>query len=279
MAANLARARHQLVVWNRTAKTAADWAAEHGAEVAASPAEVAQRAGVVITMVVDGDQVESVLLGEEGAAAGAGDELLCIDMSTIGPRAARRIGEQLAARGVAFMDAPVTGSSPKAEDGTLTIMAGGSRADFERARPLFEAMGELVVHVGDVGQGQLVKVINNAVAATNTAAVAEALVAGRKAGADLDALVEVMQAGSGASAMLELKAGPMRAHDWSTLFKLEHMLKDVRLCLGEAHEAGADVDLIERTAELLAEAERKGLGERDFAAVLEAVEERSGARL
>jgi 3-hydroxyisobutyrate dehydrogenase-like beta-hydroxyacid dehydrogenase len=279
MAANLARAGHELVVWNRTAKTAADWAAEHGAEVAASPADVAQRAGVVITMVVDGDQVESVLLGEEGAAAGAGDELLCIDMSTIGPRSARRIGEQLAAHGVAFMDAPVTGSSPKAEDGTLTIMAGGSRADFERALPLFEAMGKLIVHVGEVGQGQLVKVINNAVAATNTAAVAEALVAGRKAGADLDALVEVMQAGSGASAMLELKAGPMRAHDWSTLFKLEHMLKDVRLCLGEAHEAGADVDLIERTAELLAEAERKGLGERDFAAVLEAVEERSGARL
>ena len=129
------------------------------------------------------------------------------------------------------MDAPVTGSSPKAEDGTLTIMAGGSPAAFERARPLFEAMGELIVHVGEVGQGQLVKVINNAVAAANTAVVAEALLAGKLAGADLDALVTVMRAGSGASAMLELKAGPMRAHDWSTLFKLEHMLKDLRLCL------------------------------------------------
>jgi 3-hydroxyisobutyrate dehydrogenase-like beta-hydroxyacid dehydrogenase len=279
MAANLARAGFDLVVWNRTARTAQDWAAEHGAEVAESPAQVAERSDIVITMVVDGDQVEALLLGEQGVAEGAGEGLRCIDMSTIGPRAARRIGGQLAARGIDFMDAPVTGSSPKAADGTLTIMAGGDAASFERARPLFDAMGELIVHVGELGQGQLVKVINNAVAAANTAVVAEALLAGRLAGANLDALVTVMKAGSGASAMLELKAGPMRSHDWSTLFKLEHMLKDVRLCLEEAGEAGADVDLIQRTAELLGEAERKGLGERDFAALLEVVEERSGARL
>jgi 3-hydroxyisobutyrate dehydrogenase-like beta-hydroxyacid dehydrogenase len=279
MAANLARAGFDLVVWNRTARTAQDWAAEHGAEVAESPAQVAERSDIVITMVVDGDQVEALLLGEQGVAEGAGDGLLCIDMSTIGPRAARRIGEQLAARGIDFMDAPVTGSSPKAADGTLTIMAGGDAASFERARPLFDAMGELIVHVGELGQGQLVKVINNSVAAANTAVVAEALLAGQLAGANLDALVTVMKAGSGASAMLELKAGPMRSHDWSTLFKLEHMLKDVRLCLDEATQAGADVDLIQRTAELLGEAERKGLGERDFAALLEVVELRSGARL
>ena len=279
MAANLRRAGFELVVWNRTAQTARDWAAEHGAEVADSPAQVAERSDVVITMVVDGDQVESVLLGEQGAAAGARPGLLCVDMSTIGPRAARRIAERLQEPGLEFMDAPVTGSSPKAEDGTLTIMAGGSPAAFGRARPLFEAMGELVVHVGDVGQGQLVKVINNAVAAANTAVVAEALVAGKLAGADLDALVTVMGAGSGASAMLGLKAGPMRAHDWSTLFKLEHMLKDLRLCLDEAEAVGAGMDLIDETAKVLAEAERKGLGERDFAALLEVVEERSGARL
>jgi 3-hydroxyisobutyrate dehydrogenase len=279
MAANLRRTGFELVVWNRTAQTARDWAAQHGAEVAGSSAKVAERCDIVITMVVDGDQVESVLLGDDGVARGARPGLLCIDMSTIGPRAARRIAGRLGERGIELMDAPVTGSSPKAEDGTLTIMAGGSSAAFERARPLFEAIGELIVHVGDVGHGQLVKVINNAVAAANTAVVAEALLAGKLAGADLDALVTVMQAGSGASAMLELKAGPMRAHDWSTLFKLEHMLKDLRLCLEEAEAVGVGMELVGKTAEILAQAQREGLGERDFAALLEIVEERSGARL
>jgi 3-hydroxyisobutyrate dehydrogenase-like beta-hydroxyacid dehydrogenase len=277
MAANLAGAGFELTVWNRTAATAEEWAPRHGAAIASSPQALASNSDVVISMVVDGPQVESVLLGDEGAGQGPG--LLCIDMSTIGPAAARRIGKGLQDRGVSFMDAPVTGSSPKAEDGTLTIMAGGEQRDFERARPLFEAMGELIVHVGPVGHGQLVKVINNAVGAANAAVVAEALVAGARAGADLDALVEVMGAGSGASAMLELKQGPMRSHDYTTLFKLEHMLKDVRLCLQEAEAAGVTMDLVASTADILAEANERGLGQQDFAALLEAVEERAGARL
>ena len=277
MAANLARAGFELTVWNRTAATAREWAARHGATVAATPGALASNSDVVITMVVDGPQVEAVLLGEEGAGHGAG--LLCIDMSTIGPAAARRIGALLAERGVSFMDAPVTGSSPKAEDGTLTIMTGGEARDFERARPLFEAMGELIVHVGPVGHGQLVKVINNAVAAANTAVAAEALLAGARAGADLDALVRVIQAGSGASAMLDLKHAPMRAHDYTTLFKLEHMLKDLRLCLEEARAAGVQTEMIEATEAILAEANERALGDKDFAALLEVVEERAGARL
>jgi len=277
MAANLARAGFELTVWNRTAATAEEWAARHGAAVASTPQALASNSDVVISMVVDGPQVESVLLGDEGAGQGPG--VLCIDMSTIGPAAARRIGKALQDRGVSFMDAPVTGSSPKAEDGTLTIMAGGDQRDFERARPLFEAMGELIVHVGAVGQGQLVKVINNAVAAANTAVVAEALIAAARAGADLDALVEVMGAGSGASAMLELKQGPMRAHDYTTLFKLEHMLKDLRLCLQAAEAAKVRMELVEDTADIVAAADARGLGEQDFAALLEAVEERAGARL
>lgn len=277
MAANLARAGFELTVWNRTAATARAWAGEHGATVAATPQALASNSDVVITMVVDGAQVETVLLGEEGAGHGAG--LLCIDMSTIGPAAARRIAARLAERGVSFMDAPVTGSSPKADDGTLTIMAGGEEGDFERARPLFEAMGELVVHVGPVGHGQLVKVINNAVAAANTAVVAEALLAGARAGADLDGLVQVMRAGSGASAMLDLKHEPMRARDYTTLFKLEHMLKDLRLCLEEARGAGVRTEMIEATEAILAEANERALGDQDFAALLEIVEERAGARL
>jgi 3-hydroxyisobutyrate dehydrogenase-like beta-hydroxyacid dehydrogenase len=277
MAANLVRAGFDLTVWNRTSATAEEWAARHGAAVAASPQALASNSDVVISMVVDGNQVESVLLGDEGAGHGAG--LLCIDMSTIGPAAAKRIGTRLADRGVSFMDAPVTGSSPRAEDGTLTIMAGGTAEDFERARPLFEAMGELIVHVGPVGHGQLVKVINNAVAAANTAVAAEALIEGARAGADLDALVQVIGAGSGASAMLDLKQQSMRAHDYTTLFKLEHMLKDLRLCLEEARAAGVHTPMIEATEQILADANERGLGEQDFAALLEVVEERAGARL
>jgi 3-hydroxyisobutyrate dehydrogenase-like beta-hydroxyacid dehydrogenase len=158
-------------------------------------------------------------------------------------------------------------------------MAGGDERDFGRARPLFDAMGELIVHVGPLGQGQLVKVINNAVGAANAAVVAEALIAGARAGANLDALVQVMSAGSGASTMLDMKQGPMRSHDYETLFKLEHMLKDVRLCLDEAHAAGVRTEIIETTEGILADADERGLGDQDFAALLEVVEERAGARL
>jgi 3-hydroxyisobutyrate dehydrogenase len=284
MATNLRRAGFELVVWNRTASTASAWAAEHRAEVAETPAEVAARCERLITMVVDGDQVESVLLGRgfgaaEGVRRQASGDSLFIDMSTIGPAAARRIGSRLAEGGIRFVDAPVTGSTPKAEDGTLTIMAGGDEADFRRALPLFEAMGEIVLHVGPLGDGQMVKLINNTVAAVNTAVVGEALLLGREAGLDLDSLVAVMKAGSGASAMLELKERPMREHDYTTLFKLAHMLKDLRLCLEEAEAVGHGMMFAKQTAELLAEADHAGHGDEDFAALLEALEERSGTRL
>ena len=190
-------------------------------------------------MVVDGAQVEEMLLGEEGAAAGAPDGTLFIDCTTIAPADARRIGKTLTDAGHGFVDAPVTGSAPKAEDGTLTIMCGGSDADMERARPLLEAMGEKIVHAGEVGQGQAVKVISNSVSAINCAALAQALVVGRRADVDLEALLEVMGSGSANSTMLQLKGKPMLEHDFSPLFKLEHMLKDVGLCLDEARANGA----------------------------------------
>lgn len=200
-------------------------------------------------------------------------------MSTIAPARTRAIGARLAERGVAFLDAPVTGSAPKAADATLTIMAGGEAADFERVRPLLEAMGRLVIHVGELGQGEMVKLINNAVAAVNAATVAQALVVGRRTGVDLDKLVEVMGAGSGASAMLALKAGPMLEHDFSPLFKLAHMLKDVRLCLEEGQAAGVPFPAAAAARELYTAALGRGLGDQDFAAVLEAVEGLAGTEL
>ncbi len=275
MAANLRDAGHELVVWNRT-RSRAD---AFGGAVAATPAEAAAGAEVVVTMVVDGPQVESVLLGDGGAAHGAAEGTLVVDMSTIGPTAARAIGAALGERGLRFVDAPVTGSSPKAEAGTLTIMAGGAAEDVDRARPLFEAMGETIVHAGELGHGQMVKLLNNAVAVANAIALGQALLAGRATGVDLDALVAVMGAGSAGSAMLDLKAGPMRSHDYATLFKTEHMLKDVRLCLEETQAAGVPFPAAADAREILSAAVGRGHGADDFAAVIEVLEGLAGARL
>jgi 3-hydroxyisobutyrate dehydrogenase-like beta-hydroxyacid dehydrogenase len=278
-AASLRRAGFELTVFNRTRERAEMWAAEHGGEVADSPRAVAERASVVITMVVDGAQVEELLLGDDGAVHGTDESTLFIDMSTIGPADARRIGAALEQRGHRFVDAPVTGSAPKAEDGTLTIMAGGADDDMARALPLLEAMGELIVHVGPVGTGQQVKVLSNAVSAVNCATLAQALAVGRRADVNLEALLKVMGAGSANSTMLQLKGEPMLAHDFAPLFKLEHMLKDVRLCLQEAREAGAAFPAAALAGELYAAATGRGLGDQDFAAVLEVVESLNDIRV
>jgi 3-hydroxyisobutyrate dehydrogenase len=279
MAACLVRAGFDVRAWNRTRERADAWGERHGGRVAATPREAADGAAAVVSMVVDGPQVEAILLGDDGAVAGAAPGTLFVDCSTIAPADARRIGATLAERGHAFVDAPVTGSSPKAEDGTLTIMAGGEPDAVERARPLFEAMGEVVLHVGPAGHGQVVKVISNAVSATNCATLAQALVVGRAAGVDVDALVQVMANGSANSTMLALKAGPMVAHDYAPLFKLEHMLKDVGLALDESRRAGAPFPSAALAQELYAAAMGRGLAEQDFAAVLEAVEGLAGVRL
>lgn len=279
MAANLARAGFELTVWNRTTAKAQAFCAEHNAKLAKTPGEAAAGAEAVLTMVVDGPQVEHVLLGDGGVASVAQEGLLCVDCSTIGPSATRAIAAELAERGIAMVDAPVTGSAPRAQDGTLTIMAGGTPDDFDRARPLLKAMGEVIIHAGPLGHGQLVKLLNNAVAATNAATVAQALVVGARAGVDLDSLVAVMRNGSAASTMLDLKAQPMRDHDYTTLFKLDHMLKDLRLCLEEGEALGAPFPYAAMTREILTAAAGMGHGEEDFAALLDPLERGAGTRL
>jgi 3-hydroxyisobutyrate dehydrogenase-like beta-hydroxyacid dehydrogenase len=280
MAANLARAGFELTVWNRTAATAARFRDEHPAtQLADTPAAAAANAEIVITMVVDGARVEQVLLGSDGAAQSLAPGSLCVDCSTIGPTATREIAEVLATRRIEMVDAPVTGSAPRAEDATLTIMAGGSDGAFARAEPVLQAMGKLIVHAGPLGHGQVVKLINNAVAATNAAVVGEALLVAARAGVDLDAVTRVMAAGSGSSAMLELKAPAMRAHDYTPLFKLEHMLKDVRLCLEEGQAAGAPFQFAALTREILSAAMGRGLADADFAALIEVLEGHAGFQL
>jgi len=270
MAANLCRAGFEVTAWNRTRERAEELAEKHGARVAASPAEAAAATDATITMVVDAPQVEEVLFGPGGAAEGLAEGALAIDMSTITPSASRAIANRLQAEsGARFLDAPVTGSRPKAEDGTLTIMVGGEGRDFDRARPLFDAMGELVLHVGPQGHGSMVKLLNNTLAAVNAAALAEALHVARAAELDADALVQVVAAGSGASAMLDLKAQPMLEGDYDPLFKLDHMLKDVRHCLAEARGLETAFDLAAVAERLYAQASDSGLGDADFAAVMD----------
>jgi 3-hydroxyisobutyrate dehydrogenase-like beta-hydroxyacid dehydrogenase len=230
-------------------------------------------------MVVDGEQVAGVLLGEHGVIDAARPGLLCVDMSTIGPVDTRRIGAALGERGVAMIDAPVTGSSPRAEAGTLTIMVGGAREDFLRVRSLLQTMGSLISYVGELGQGQMLKLINNSLGAANAAALAEALLLARATGIDLDALVEVTTAGSGASAQLTLKSGPMRAHDYTPLFKTAHMLKDVRLCLQEAETAGVPFPAAAHARDVLTATIARGYAEQDYAAMIEAAEGFADRRL
>jgi|HubBroStandDraft_2_1064218.scaffolds.fasta_scaffold08182_2 3-hydroxyisobutyrate dehydrogenase-like beta-hydroxyacid dehydrogenase len=279
MAANVARAGFPLTVWTHTPGKAAAWASEHGATALDTPARVAEHSDVVVSMVVDGEQVSSVLLGPDGVIQAAHPGLLCVDMSTIGPADTRRIGAALSERGVAMLDAPVTGSSPRAQEGSLTIMVGGEQESFTRVRPLLESMGRLIAYVGELGQGQMLKLINNSLGAANAAALAEALLLADATGIDLDALVEVTSAGSGASAQLALKSGAMREHDYTTLFKTAHMLKDVRLCLQEAESAGVPFPSAAHARDMLAAAMARGHAEQDYASMIEAAEGFAGRRL
>jgi 3-hydroxyisobutyrate dehydrogenase-like beta-hydroxyacid dehydrogenase len=272
MAANLAKAGFELSVYTRTHEKAERFAAEHGGAAAATPREAAEGAAAVITMVPDAPEVEEVLLGGDGAVHGLTEGALAVDMSTIAPTAARAVGERLADDGVAFLEAPVSGSRPKAEDGTLTIMVGGERDDFDRAKPLFDAMGERIVYVGPRGHAQLAKLLTNTMGAVHAAALAESVIAVEAAGIDPGAFLEVAAGSAGNSTVLGLKGRPMFERDFTPLFKLEHMLKDVRHCLAEARALGVELRLGSMVEPLFAQVAEDGHGEEDFAAVIRAVE-------
>jgi 3-hydroxyisobutyrate dehydrogenase-like beta-hydroxyacid dehydrogenase len=273
MAANLARAGFDLAVWTHSEGKAERFAAEHGARAAATPREAAEGADAAVTMVVDAPQVKDVLLGADGAAQALAAGGLCVDMSTTAASAAREIGAALRERGLAFLEAPVSGSKPKAEDGTLTIMAGGERDAFERAQPLLRAMGEKIVHVGPQGHGQLAKLLANTMAAVNAAVLGEAVTVAERAGLDPDAFLEVAQGSAGNSIMLQLKGRPMFEHDFEPpLFKLSHMLKDVRHTLAEAGALGVELRLGALAGRLYSEADAAGHGDQDLAAIVTAAE-------
>jgi 3-hydroxyisobutyrate dehydrogenase len=271
MAANLVRAGLEVAVYTRTREKAERFAAEHdGARVAATPAEAARDADAFVSIVPDAPQVEEILFGENGAADSLPDGALVVEMSTIAPTASKAIAERLAPH--PYVEAPVSGSKPKAEDGTLTIMAGGSPEDFERASPLFEILGERIVHVGPVGHGQMAKLLTNTMGAVNAAALAECVHTAKSVGLDPHAFLEVASGSAGASAMVTLKGEPMFEERFEPpLFKLEHMLKDVRHCISEARALGIELRLGALAETLYAKAADEGLGEKDFAAVYSAL--------
>ncbi len=271
MAANLARAGFDLSVWTRTREKAERFAAEHGSRAGATPAETAAGADALISILPDAPEVEAVLFGDDGAAAALAPGALVVDMSTIAPSASVRIAERL--DGFDFLEAPVSGSRPKAEDGTLTIMAGGPDEAFRRAGPLFDVLGERIVHVGPLGHAQLAKLLTNVMGAVNAAALAEAVVTVRAAGIDPEAFLEVAAGSAGNSAMVTLKGPPMFEGRFEPpLFKLEHMLKDIRHALAEAKALGVQLQLGALAERLYAKAADEGHGEEDFAAVLRAVD-------
>jgi 3-hydroxyisobutyrate dehydrogenase len=249
MVRNLIAAGHDVTVHNRT-RSREEPMAELGATRAATPAEAAAQADVLITMVADTPDVEHVLFGEGGVASGAREGTVVVDMSTISADATRGFGERLASAGVRLVDAPVSGGSEGAEKGTLTIMCGGEATDIERVRPVLEAMGAKITHVGPLGSGQLTKSVNQVIIAGYFQALAEGMVLAMSTGLDTDKVIEAISAGMCRSAVLDMRAANMIADTYPLGFKLSLHLKDLGIALDAAQRAGAELPLAEMVREV-----------------------------
>jgi 3-hydroxyisobutyrate dehydrogenase len=235
MARNLLKAGFDVVVYNRTASKAERLSSE-GARKADSPEEVARHSSVIITMVSDTPDVECVILGENGIIRGVKPGSVVIDMSTISPQATQKIAAHLLEKGVYMLDAPVSGGEQGAINGTLSIMVGGDTTIFEQCRPIFEAMGKNIIHVGPNGMGQMVKLMNQILVVGNLNAVVEALIFAQKAGVDLEKAIEALKGGAASSWQLVNLAPRIIRRDFRPGFMVDLMQKDLRLVL-EAAEA------------------------------------------
>jgi len=233
MARNLIRAGFSVTVWNRTASKAAPLV-EEGAVSAASPAAVAAASEVTFSCVSDSPDVEAVALGPGGILEGAEPGSVYIDCSTISPEVARRVAQAASSRGVAMLDAPVSGGDVGARNGTLAVMVGGDPAVFERCRTVLEAIGETIVYVGPSGSGQVVKLCNQVAGALNLMAMAEAITLSRRAGVDPAKMIEVVSKGAAGSWMLANLGPRAVAGDFAPGFMVDLMQKDLRLVLETA---------------------------------------------
>ena len=275
MAKNLIEAGHKLVVYNRTQAKAEELAGD-GATVAGSPREVAEQSDVIITMLPDSPQVEEVLVGEDGVLEGIKEGALVVDTSTISPVVTEELAAKVAEKGASMLDAPVSGGDVGAIEGTLSIMVGGSEEDFERARPLFEAMGKTVTHVGETGGGQVVKAANQIVVALTIEAVSEALVLGSKGGVAPEKILDVLGGGLAGNKVMEGKREKMLTHSFDPGFRIELHHKDLGIALAAGREYGVTLPVTAVVDQMLQELKMRGRGARDHSALLTLIEDSSG---
>jgi 3-hydroxyisobutyrate dehydrogenase len=277
MARNLLRAGFDLRVWNRTASRMDELAAA-GAKTARDPADLAAQCDVVVVCVSDTPDVEAVLIGEAppGVMHGARPGLLVIDMSTISPHATRRLAERLGERGVRLLDAPVSGGSEGAARGTLSIMVGGEAQQVERARPLLQAMGQAITHVGDHGAGQMVKLVNQILVVGHALAMSEALLFAQAGGLDLAKTLEAVLPGAAGSWMLAHRGPQIVARDWRPGFTIDLQQKDVRLILAAADQLGVPALATSLAFQLYRTLQAAGLGSDGNHALVKALERMAG---
>jgi 2-hydroxy-3-oxopropionate reductase len=274
MARNLLDAGFELVVHNRSREPVDAFVREHPAVIAAdSPAHVAGKARTIITMLPDSADVESVVLGNQGLIENirAGD--LIIDMSTISPATAIKIHELLTARGASSLDAPVSGGDKGAIAGTLSIMVGGSTEDFDRAQPIFRALGTTITHCGGPGAGQTVKSCNQIVVGIAYQAVSEALVLGSKAGVDPRKIMQVLDGGLASTAVLRLRGESMIAHDFKPGGRAELHLKDLGIALNTGKSLNVPLPVTALLRDRYQTLQARNWGHLDHSAILKLVEE------
>ena len=272
---NLRRAGFEVTVWNRTrAKAAA--ALEAGAQWAETIGALAEGADVVITMVTDAAASEAVICGTGGVLDHAKPGMVLIDMASIAPEMSRAIAARAEARGVAMLDAPVTGNPKVAEAGKLGIMVGGPAATLAQVRPILEAVSAVIVHAGPAGAGSTLKLVNNLILGVAIEAVAEALVLARKAGIDPDCVRQITSVGGARTGAMETRGPRMIAGDFTPHFSADNMHKDLATAVGLADQVGAATPVAAAALQVLRAARAQGKGAMDSAVVYQVLEQLSG---
>jgi len=276
MALNILKARHEVIVHNRTREKEESLAAE-GAQCAASPKEAAAGAEIIVICVSDTPDVEGIVLGDEGVIHGAPEGSIVVDMSTISPAATRRMAEMLAEKGVGMLDAPVSGGSEGAQNGTLSIMVGGEAAVFKKALPILETMGKTITHVGPIGAGQVTKAINQIVIAGTYLTMAEGLAIGMKAGLDMEKVLGAIGGGAASSWVLHNRGQNVIDNTYPLGFRLSLHHKDLNIALETARELGVTLPATELVAQIETGLIERGFGDDDVSAIARAIREQPGS--